>query len=91
MKRRTYWLFLTIPLLLVVCFLLFPLVVSIIPTFTIPSFGLDNYISFFADSFKRAVFFRSIRLSLMTTAICIICGVPTAYWLSLISERKRRL
>lgn len=91
MKRITYWLFLTIPLLLVVCFLLFPLVVSIIPTFTIPSFGLGNYIGFFADSFKRAVFFRSIRLSLMTTAICIICGVPAAYWLSLISERKRRL
>jgi len=91
MKKSTYMTFLVLPVVLVVVMLVCPLVLSILPTFTKPSFGISNYVEFFSDSFNRAIFHRSLRLSLITTLLCIALGLPTAYYLSLIGERKRRI
>lgn len=91
MRKTTYLLFLAIPVLLVSLLLLLPLVVSILPTFTRPKFGLGQYVAFFKDSFNRTIFFRSLRISLITTGICVVVGLPTSYWLSLQKEHERRL
>lgn len=91
MRRPWFFCFLIVPFLLVTILLILPLVVSILPTFTTPSFGLSNYIAFFKDSFNRTIFFRSLRLSLITTLLCILLGLPTAYWLSLQGEKRRRI
>lgn len=91
LKKWSYICFLVLPVFLVLLLLVLPLLVSILPTFIRPSFGLGNYIAFFADAFNRAIFFRSLRLSLITTIICIIIGLPTSYWLSLQKEGRRRL
>lgn len=91
MRKTTYLLFLAIPVLLVSLLLLLPLVVSILPTFTRPKFGLGQYVAFFKDSFNRTIFFRSLRISLITTGICVVVGLPTSYWLSLQKEHAKRL
>ncbi len=59
-----------IPIACWVC-LLIPLLATIIPTFFTPSFSLSSYIDFFSDSFFRTIFYRSLRLSLLTTLITI--------------------
>lgn len=87
MKKTTYFLFLIVPMILVVGALLLPLVGSLLPTFLQPS----EYVRFFQDEYNRTIFYRSIRLSLITTVLCILLGLPTSYWLSLLSEKKRRL
>ncbi len=90
--RRTSWVcFLIIPSFLVICFLILPMAISILPTFTSPKLGLGNYIEFFRDSYNRMVFFRSLRLSLITTIICVIIGLPVSYWISLLGEKKKRV
>lgn len=91
MKKTVYTLFLLVPTLLVVCLLLCPLILSILPTFYRPSLGLGNYIAFFADEFNRTIFLRSIKLSLITTLICIVFGLPVSYWISTLREHKRRI
>lgn len=91
MKRTTWICFLFVPAFLVVCFLVIPMIVSILPTFTRPEFGLGNYISFFRDEFNRTIFYRSLRLSLITTVICVIIGLPVSYCISLMGPRRKRV
>lgn len=67
------------------------MIVSILPTFTSPSIGLGNYIEFFSDEFTRNIFYRSLRLSLITTIICVVIGMPVSYCISLMGERKKRV
>jgi ABC-type spermidine/putrescine transport system permease subunit I len=37
-----------------------------------------QYVAFFKDSFNRTIFFRSLRISLITTGICVVVGCPPA-------------
>ena len=67
------------------------MLVSILPTFTRPEFGLGNYISFFKDEFNRTIFFRSLRLSLITTIICVLIGLPVSYAISLMGPKRKRV
>ena len=81
--------------------LLFPCVVFItlflvIPTFATllstlfgtGNFSLGEYVSTIQDSFFQQVFWRSIRLSLITVAICLVLGFPAAYFISKIARKK---
>jgi putative spermidine/putrescine transport system permease protein len=77
-------------LLAAVC-LLIPLVFTILPSFFTPGFSLSYYTSFFTDSFTLSILFRSLRLSLITTLICIVVGLPTSYYISLMKEKRRRV
>lgn len=77
-------------LLAVIC-LLVPLLFTILPSFFIPDFSISYYMNFFTDSFSRGIFFRSLRLSVITTLICIAVGLPTSYYISLLKENRRRI
>lgn len=91
MRRSWYITFLVVPVLAVFLFLVLPLVVSILPTFTRPRFGLGNYIAFFRDPFNLRILFRSLRLSALVTVICIVLGLPASYYLSLVREERRQI
>lgn len=91
MKKSTYICFLLVPLILVIFLLIIPLFITILPTFWRPRKGLANYIAFFADGFNRGIFFRSVRLSVITTLICVVLGLPTSYWLSFLGARRKRI
>ncbi|MDD3904088.1 MAG: ABC transporter permease [Sphaerochaeta sp.] len=91
MKTTRYFFAVGPYLLLSIACLLLPLVFTILPSFFIPSFSLTYYTDFFQDSFSRGIFFRSLRLSLITTLICIFIGLPTSYYISLRPQRRRQI
>jgi len=95
MNKNTHYipvvLALVLPLLTVVIFLFYPLLQTILPTFFPAGFSLTAYTGFFSDSLNRIIFFRSIRLSVLTTVICMAAGIPAAYYLSRLSGVKKRV
>ena len=95
MNKNTHYipavLALALPLLTVVIFLFYPLLQTILPTFFPAGFSLTAYTGFFSDSLNRIIFFRSIRLSVLTTVICMAAGIPAAYYLSRLSGVKKRV
>jgi putative spermidine/putrescine transport system permease protein len=46
------------------------------------AFTLENYARFFSDPFYLAVLFRTLWMSLVATAVCLLLGLPAAYYLS---------
>lgn len=45
-------------------------------------YTLSNYLTVLQDEYYLSIFWRTLRLSLLTTIICVIIGVPEAYILS---------
>jgi putative spermidine/putrescine transport system permease protein len=46
-----------------------------------------NYIRFFSDTFYLGVLFRTLWISLVATAACLVLGLPAAYYLSRLKTR----
>ncbi|PNV64107.1 spermidine/putrescine ABC transporter permease [Clostridium sp. chh4-2] len=55
------------------------------------SFSLESYFSLFGSIYFQQVFWRSIRLSLLSTVVCALLGFPTAYYISKYSKNKGML
>lgn len=70
-------------------FLLIPMFATLISTVTgTGAFSLDGYWQTLADTYFQQVFWRTIRLSLITVAICILLGFPAAYFVARIARKK---
>ena len=84
--------FLIVPLIIVAVFLFFPLLLTVLPTFRNGnSISFSKYTAFFSDDLNRNVFFRSIRLSVITTIICMAAGIPAAYYLSRLAGTRKHI
>lgn len=46
---------------------------------------------FFGDGFYRSVFWRTVRLGLVVTAVCILMGYPISFYLSRLKERRKSI
>lgn len=78
--------------LLVLVFLLIPLAMLFVTTFMTESGNpLEYYRSFFESSYSLAVFWRTIYIALTVTVICIVLGVPTAYFISGLDNRWKNI
>ena len=42
----------------------------------------ENYAKFFGDAFYQEVLWRTVGISALATAICLVAGVPLAYFLA---------
>ncbi len=83
MTKRMYG-YLVIPaLVLVTVFLLVPLLNIIAPSFFEDSFTISNYLTFLSDPFYIGIIWRTIKVSFITTLVCVCIGVPTAYFISI--------
>ncbi len=83
MKKSPY--LLTIPVIAIISiFLVIPLLTTLVPTILNEQnqISLSEYYSFFRNPYYQTVFIRTIKLALITVAICMILGVPTAYYIS---------
>ena len=89
-KKTRVWLLLVIPgVFFVVFFMLIPLFSLCFSSFYDDTgFTLANYFRLFGDVYFQQVFLRSLRLSLLSTAVCAVLGFPTAYYISKYSKHK---
>ncbi|MDU5261864.1 MAG: ABC transporter permease [Clostridium celatum] len=92
MKRKGRYLLFIPCIVLVAYFMIVPLVEIIIPTFTNTKDGMFSaYKEFFADSYMMSIFLRTIKISLISSVICMIIGVPVSYYISRVSKKLRGL
>ena len=87
MKKTVPYFFLLPGIVLLLFFLFVPLFSVLWPTVFPSGFSLDAYISFFTDEYYQEILIRTIRIALTTAIICILLGVPTAYFISRCSKR----
>lgn len=92
-KTKIYWLFILPGCLFLAVFMLIPLFSLILTTFFDESggFSLRGYFSLLESTYFKQVFWRSIRLSLISTVACALLGFPTAYYISKYSKNKGML
>ena len=89
-KKSRIWLLLVLPgVFFVVFFMLIPLFSLCFGSFYGEAgFTLSNYFKLFGDRYFQQVFVRSLRLSLLSTAVCAVLGFPTAYYIPKYSRHK---
>jgi putative spermidine/putrescine transport system permease protein len=59
--------------------------------FMVDGLTADNYVKFFTDSYYLDVFWRTLRVSVITTFVCLIAGFPLAYVLARTQSRFKNL
>jgi len=59
--------------------------------FMVDALTLENYIKFFTDPFYTAVLWRTFRIALLVTVICLFAGFPLAYVLARTRSRYKNL
>ncbi len=52
---------------------------------------LQNYVLFFTDPYYTAAFYRTVRVALIVTAICLVLAFPLAYELARTQSRFKNL
>ena len=92
MKRKGRYLLFIPCIVLVAYFMIVPLLEIIIPTFTNNEDGMFSvYKEFFTDSYMMSIFLRTIKISLISSLICMVIGVPVSYYISRVSKKIRGL
>lgn len=92
MRKVSHYLLFIPCIVLVAYFMIVPLVDVIIPTFTNTSNGMFSaYKEFFTDSYMMSIFWRTIKISLVSSIICMFIGVPVSYYISRVSKKVRGL
>ncbi|MGF9710507.1 ABC transporter permease [Paenibacillus naphthalenovorans] len=89
--KKTYIYLLLLPgLLFLAVFMLMPILLTIGSTFFPEgSFTLGGYMQFFKDPYFLKILLTTLRVSLVTTAMCVIVGFPVAYYISRQSPRTK--
>lgn len=59
--------------------------------FMVDAVTLENYVKFFTDIYYTGVLWRTVRVALATTAICLVMGFPLAYVLARTRTRYKNL
>lgn len=92
MKRKGRYLLFIPCIVLVAYFMIVPLVEMVIPTFINTKDGMFSaYKEFFTDSYMMSIFLRTIKISVISSVICMIIGVPVSYYISRVSKKIRGL
>ena len=91
MKRSRTWMMLAPGLIILLVCLALPLVTVLAPTFTEGDAPFRCYVQFFQDEYYRKILFRTLRIAVITTAICMAGGIPTAYFISRCGKKWRGL
>ena len=89
MKKSSAFIMVVPGLVILAVCLFLPLLRVIVPTFSDGEYPFSSYVSFFQDEYYLTIFFRTVKIALITTAVCMIGGVPTAYFISRCSKKWR--
>lgn len=92
MKKKWFYILLIPGLTLIVFFLIMPIFNIIFPTIiNEKGFSLSQYVVFLKDSYFLEIFNRTLRISLISSLVCTILGIPVAYFISRSSKKIRGL
>lgn len=89
MKKKLFLLLLLPITLLLVIFLILPLLSILMPTVYQEGFSLAQYTTFFKDEYYLKIFVRTIRIAGISSIVCMILGIPTAYFISQLPKKYR--
>lgn len=90
-KRYAY--FLLLPgLAFLTLFMLVPITLTVASTFVQEgALTLEGYLRFFRDGFFNRILLTTLRVSVLTTVLCVLLGYPAAYYISRAGIRKKSL
>lgn len=91
MKKSSTWMMLAPGLIILLLCLGLPLISVLAPTFTAGQYPLSAYVEFFQDEYYRKILFRTLKIAVITTGICMAGGIPTAYFISRCDKKWRDL
>ncbi|MBM7871189.1 putative spermidine/putrescine transport system permease protein [Clostridium pascui] len=92
MKKRTGFYLMIPAAIFLTLFAIIPVFKICISTFQVEgALSIGVYTNILMDSFFQHVFIRTMKLSLISTIICAILGLPTAYYISKIGVKRRGL
>lgn len=79
-------------LLFLAAFMLVPITLTIASTFVQDGkLTLEGYLYFFRDGYFNRILLTTLRVSVVTTLVCMVLGYPAAYYISRASARKKSL
>lgn len=90
-KRYAY--FLLLPgLAFLTLFMLVPITLTVASTFVQEgALTLEGYLRFFRDGFFNRILLTTLRVSVLTTVLCVLLGYPAAYYISRAGVRRKSL
>lgn len=91
MKKSSTWMMLAPGLIILLICLAVPLLKVLVPTFITGDYPLSSYVQFFQDEYYLKIFFRTVRIAVITTVFCMLGGIPTAYFISRCDKKWRGL
>lgn len=88
LRRTNVWAWLIVPaLVFLALFFVYPLYEILTRSFTEPAVGIQNYVEFFGTEVYVGVLVNTLRISLLTTTICLLLAYPYAYIMAHVSRR----
>lgn len=57
----------------------------------VEAFAIENYVKFFSDPYYTGIFWTTLRVAALCTAICLILGLPLAYVLARTQTRFKNI
>ena len=88
MKKSSAWFMLTPGLVILFLFLAIPLTATFANSKNSAA-DIDAYVGFFQDEYYRKIFIRTVKIAVITTFVCMVGGIPTAYFISRCSKKWR--
>ena len=90
MERKHRALLLALPTVLTLLFFFVAPMVYIL-VHTLHENGLSDFVNFFSDPFYRNILWVTFRVSLVSTAISLVLGYPTAFYMARTKSRMKQV
>ena len=91
MKKSSAWCMLVPGLVILFLFLMIPLLRVLVPSVFTGDYPFSAYVDFFKDEYYRKIFLRTVKIAVITTFVCMVGGIPTAYFISRCDKKWRGL
>lgn len=91
MKKSSTLIMLVPGLVILLVCLALPLLRVLVPSIFAGEYPFSSYVDFFQDEYYLKIFMRTVKIAVITTAVCMVGGIPTAYFISRCGRKWRGL
>lgn len=91
MKKSSAWIMLVPGLVILLVCLAIPLLRVLAPSIFSEGYPFQSYVEFFKDEYYLKIFLRTVKIAVITTTVCMVGGIPTAYFISRCDKKWRGL